>query len=138
MSIADALAICGTDVSATSVIIVYHMFAMQSWFTRVENARIESIRLSLMTSPDDIERESMRLQIIDLNKAFPWVQVAILGVAVVSMAAVGTTVVLMTKGLPVPLVLFPLGGLVVIYAVSSVVTYFKGVRAIAESRTYLA
>ena len=139
MSIGDTLAISGTNVSAISVIIVYHMFAMQSWFDRVETARVESVRLSLMASPDDMERESMRIQLTALKKAFPWVQVAILGLTVVSMAAVGIVVLTMVDDLSVaPFAAFPLAALVVVYLLSSLVTYRKGVRAITECRTYLA
>ncbi|MFD6637289.1 hypothetical protein ACFWDN_15925 [Micromonospora chalcea] len=137
MEVGDVLTITGTNVSAISVIIVYHMFALQSWFSRVEAGRTESTRLSLSTTPDDMERENMRLQLDALARSFPWVQVATLGIAVISMAIVGVSVAMRAHGVPVIAAIFPLCALAGVYLLSSCVTYLKGLRSLSESRRYL-
>jgi hypothetical protein len=138
MDAGDALTMVGTNVSAVSVIIVFHMFAIQSWFTRVDAARSDAVRLSLTTGPDDMERENMRLQLNALSSSFPWIQVAILGFAVGSMAVAGTVVAQRAAhGFPVVAAIFPLLALVAVFVTSSVVTYRKGIGMVRNARDHL-
>lgn len=89
MDLGTTATIVGTDVAAISIIIVYHLFALQTWTERGHELLNEAIGLSTTTSPDDLLRQDLIRRATTLFRQFPWSQVTALGVAVMGMCALG-------------------------------------------------
>lgn len=130
--------IVGTDVAAISIIIVYHLFALQTWTERGHGILDGAIQLSLTSAPEDLQREDLRNRAGTWFKQFPWWQVGILGVAVLGMCALG----LYAGGAAGSkstwlLVAAPLLVLVLVYAASSVLVWTQGRSVLRQTHGYL-
>ena len=67
-------------VSGASVLVVYHMFALQGWIQKCETALSEAKGTLAVTTTQDIERLRAERACIAVQKSYPWVQlVAVAG-----------------------------------------------------------
>ena len=140
MDLADDLTLAGTDVSSVSVIIVYHLFAIQAWSTRADLLLDEAVRLSFTTAPGDIRREDVLRRCNELRARFPWRQVILLGaaVAVMAVAGIGAGVFVKDERVALTMAALPLGTLVIVYLASTVIAWRQGDATIDEANSYLS
>jgi len=138
MDLADTLTVVGTDVSSVSVIIVYHLFVIQSWSARAELLLDEAVRLSSTTAPGDIRRSDLLRRCDELRHRFPWRQVVLLGLAVVAMVVAGLAAVAGLDAGRWFVSALPLMTLAVVYPVSTLMALRQGTETLLEAHDYLA
>ncbi len=139
MNAEAALTAIGTNVASISVIIVYHLFAIQSWTERVESLRDEAVRLSLRSLPGDVTRRDAEQRARRLRHDFPWGQILLIGVAFLALALVSGYVAGTSIGVPVLVTTaLPMGVLLAVYAASTAIAYERGKRVLADAHRYLS
>lgn len=138
MTLDQIATIVGTNVAAISIIIVYHMFALQTWTERSESLLEQAIHLSLTTMPDDLQRETLRQRASHHHARFPWGQVIILGMCVGAMAGLGAVAARNTVNVCLGLLLCaPLAILIAVYLASTLNVFRNGNRAFLATVDYL-
>lgn len=137
ISSSDAIGIVGTMVSAISVIIVYHLFALQSWAEKSDALVDHASDVSLSSAPESMLRAAALGRVAEASKRFPWGQVILLGVGVATMAFTGASVAVMSCGLPWIVATLPLVVLCIIFVASTFLTWRRGSRALQEAQEYL-
>jgi hypothetical protein len=72
----------GADVSAISIIVVYHLFSIQTWLQAALAIESEIEAVRLRTIAGDLERADARMRAELHRRRFPWASVVVLGAAV--------------------------------------------------------
>lgn len=130
--------VVGTDVAAISIIIVYHLFALQTWTERGQALLDEAIRLSTTTTVEDLLREDLVRRVEGQFRQFPWAQVVALGAAVLGMCALGLyTANEVPAGSTWLMVAGPILVLGITYVLSTSLVWKQGHRARKEAYAYL-
>jgi hypothetical protein len=130
--------VVGTDVAAISIIIVYHLFALQTWTQRGHELLDEAIQLSLVSTPEDLRREDLIRRARSLFEHFPRGQVTTLGVAVLGMSILGIMTIRYVATLrDWTMIAGPLIILSLTYMLSTVLIWLQGRRVLAETSMYL-
>lgn len=65
-----------------SIVIVYHLFALQSWLGALHSVVRECIAIERTTVMGDVRRVDLVEELEQAQRAFPWSLVLVLGVAV--------------------------------------------------------
>jgi hypothetical protein len=68
--------LAGVYVSGASVLVVYHMFALQGWIQRCEVALAEGRLIQEGTTTDDLGRLRARSNCRAVQRSYPWVQLS--------------------------------------------------------------
>jgi hypothetical protein len=79
--------VVGLYFTAISVIIVYHLFALQTWLNSADSLRRVASEVERRTVTGDVEREDVLHEIAGVKATFPWVQVLSLGIAICALCA---------------------------------------------------
>jgi hypothetical protein len=138
VGIDTAATVVGTDVAAISIIIVYHLFALQTWTERGHGLLDESIQLSLNTAPGDIRREDLIRRGRAWLKQYPWSQVFVLGAAVLGMCGLGLYASSHITDFSSWLVVTgPLLVLVLVYALATVLVWRQGRSVFDQTTQYI-
>lgn len=74
-------------ISAISVVIVYHLFSMQSWLDAVTGQANEAEQVKATTDTSHPSRRRVERRLTQLVKRFPLMQVAILTAAMAALTA---------------------------------------------------
>lgn len=130
--------VVGTDVAAISIIIVYHLYALQTWTERGHAMLDGAIQLSLSTGPEDLQREDLSNRAHTWFRQFPWWLIGVLGLAVVGMCALGVVAASsVTSRTSWVLVAGPLAVLALVYALSTGLIWRQGKTVLNQTRGYL-
>ena len=81
----DLVAVLGALFSAASILIVFQMFALQSWYSRTQSLDDASFDLDQRTVVGAIERVTLIHRIRSHRRAFPWIQLGGLGFGVLAL-----------------------------------------------------
>lgn len=139
MNAEAALTAIGTNVASISVIIVYHLFAIQSWSGRVESLRDEAVRLSLRSMPGDVSRRDAEQRARRLRRDFPWGQILLIGAAFLALATTSAYVAATSTGVPVLVTTtVPMSVLLAVYGASTAIAYRRGLQLLDDAHGYLA
>lgn len=79
--------VVGLYFSAISIIIVYHLFALQSWLAAVDAEQRVAADVERRTVVGDVERDDVLDEIAELRSGFPIIHVTSLGFAVAALSA---------------------------------------------------
>jgi protein-S-isoprenylcysteine O-methyltransferase Ste14 len=138
MDLDTTATVVGTAVAAISIVIVYHLFALQMWTERGHALLDESIQLSLTTAPGDVRRQDLTQRAAAWLKQYPWPQVVVLGVAVLGMCALGFFASAHVTGLSARAVIDgPLLVLVFVYAMATALIRRQGRGVYEQARRYV-
>ncbi|MEU5596412.1 hypothetical protein [Streptomyces sp. NPDC020298] len=91
----DALQLIGSLYGAASIIIVFQMFALQSWYDKAQSLDDASFDLDQRTVVGSLERVALIQRMRSHNRSFPWIQLGSFSAAIVTM--LGLAGVLSTK-----------------------------------------
>jgi hypothetical protein len=116
-----------------SIIIVYHLFALQAWLD--EAARLESAAVDMETSTaiGDYSRNRLRQRCLQHRRRFPWLQVIMLMSAIGVIAALAVQTALALSGVPWRLSITPTAVLVLVFVVATVGTGVEGFRRLGRA-----
>lgn len=130
--------VVGTDVAAISIIIVYHLYALQSWTERGHDMLDGAIQLSLSTGPGSLQREDLGNRAQTWFRQFPWWLVGVLGLAVIGMCALGVIAASsVTSRTSWVLVAGPLVVLALVYSLSTGLIWRQGQSVLKQTLQYL-
>jgi hypothetical protein len=125
-----------SGLTAASVIIVYHLFALQTWLERVERVNEEAIVVEREAGPKDVRRSDIDQRLRRVVKEFPIVQLGIVATAVFVICAL--SLIAATRGtLPLLFSATPIVALVLVLVASTFATWLRGRRIVCEARTLL-
>lgn len=129
--------VVGLYFTAVSVIIVYHLFALQTWSTTVESLGRVAAEVERRTVAEDVERRDLVDELNEARANYPYLQVVILGLSVSALSALALSASI-ESGLP-----FLYGGTptVIMFAVfvgSTVASFVQGRRRLTALRRLLA
>jgi hypothetical protein len=71
----------GAELSAISIIVVYHLFSIQTWLQAAITIETEIEALRGNSLPGDLSRAEGRARALSHLNRFPWLTVTVLGIA---------------------------------------------------------
>jgi hypothetical protein len=119
--------VLGLYYSALSVVIVYHLFALQTWLQLVQGLGREAVAVERSYALHSLERRDLVGELEQSRRDFPLAQLLILGIAIgtlaalVLVAAARSSLPFIFSGLPTIVLLFLFSG-------SSVAAWIRGSR----------
>ena len=129
-------AVVGSYLAAISIVIVYHMFALQTWLESVTRAVDEAALVERDSAPEDLSRADASSRLSRVEADFPVVQLLIVGSAIFvldTMAIVAAThgsLAFWFWGMPIFVLLL-------VFVASTLATRVRGRRMLDEARKLL-
>lgn len=125
--------IYGADVSAISIIVVYHLFSIQTWLQAALNLESEIEGVRRTTVIGDLERVDARRRSKLHMRRFPWVTVVVLGGAVIGLALLAWCAGLALPGVPLRYTGGPVVVLLATFGVATLGAWTQGYRILARA-----
>lgn len=127
----------GSFYTALSVIIVYHLFALQQWQQDVTTAE-SACNLAKSTAVGDMARQRAITQCELIEKRFPWVQIVILGLAVASLTVVAVVAALELEHPSPVFTVLPTATLALVFVSATAATRVLGARRLRLAQAGVA
>src|SRR5262249_41171007 len=133
-----ASSLVGGDFTAGSIVIVFHMFTMQRWLDRCQRALDDAARAARSTGIASMDRSNARRSCEEVRRAFPFIQVISLGVAIVVMCALAALAGWEARSdIPIYHTMAPALILLLLYLVTAYAYRREGLAALDEALAYL-
>lgn len=122
--------------TAMSIIIVYHLFALQTWLESVARVTDEVAVVERETAPKDLRRADVEARLTRVRRDFPKVQMLIVGVAI---AAISVLALFAARLAPLDFVFWasPTVVLALVFVASTIATWIRGEQLVADARKLL-
>ena len=125
--------IYGADVSAISIIVVYHLFSIQTWLQAALSLESEIEAVRSATVVGDLERLDARRRSKLHIRRFPWVTVVVLGSAVIGLAVLAWCAGRALPGVPLRYTGGPVIVLLTTFGVATLGTWTQGYRILTRA-----
>ena len=128
--------VVGAYLSALSILIVYHMFALQTWLESVGRASDDATTVESKSAPGDLERSDAGARLSGVERDFPLVQLLVVGVAV---AVVGALALYAATKSSLAFIFWgtPPIALLLVFVASTAATWFRGRKILRGARRLL-
>jgi len=119
-----------------SIVIVYHLFAVQSWFDGVQTVVRDCISIERGSVFGDVKRHDAIDELEQVQKQFPWTQVAVLGIAI---AMLGTLALIAASTASLPFLYWGTPTLVLwsVFVASSLASRLNGLHLYSQTKVLL-
>jgi hypothetical protein len=125
--------IYGADVSAISIIVVYHLFSIQTWLQAALSLESEVEAVRSDTVAGDLERVDATKRTKLHMRRFPWVTVVVLGGAVAGLGLLAWCAGRALPGVPLRYTGGPVVVLLATFAIATVGTWVQGYRILVTA-----
>lgn len=127
----------GLYFSVASIIVVYHLFLLQTWLQRVVELESQTSDVEMNTGVGDFARERVRRRCADHLRLFPWMQVGLLAVAIGILASLGGRLAIQIDDVPLIYSLSPIVVLVGVFVSATGITWLDGSGRLYRARERL-
>jgi hypothetical protein len=123
----------GADVSAISIIVVYHLFSIQTWLQAALTLESEIEAVRVATVGGDLERVDARRRSELHRRRFPWISVIVLGAAVIFLGWLACSAGKALKDVPLRYTWGPVIVLFLTFVAATIATWIQGARILERA-----